>query len=84
MTRSSVALTVLVATLVACIPYGDAWFHFGGQVLDGSGRPIEGATLQLFVDGRLAGSRSVEKSNASGEYRFFENSCPCNSYSNSE
>lgn len=76
LTRRSIVTVVLVIA-VGCIPYGDAWFHFGGRVVDGSGSPVADAKLELFTNGHLAGDASVERSDASGEYAFFEHSCPC-------
>lgn len=73
----SAALVVLVLMIAGCIPYGDAWFQFGGRVVDAGDVPVEGAKLEILVDGALAGHGSIEYSDASGAYRFFEHSCPC-------
>lgn len=61
----------------ACIPIGDAWFRFSGVITDEQGAPVEGARIELYVNGKLAGSRSVLYSARDGSYRVFENSCPC-------
>jgi hypothetical protein len=75
--RRATALAVFCAAVAACIPYGDVWFQFSGRVVDAEGTPVESAKLEIRVDSRLAGHRSIETTNADGEYKFFESSCPC-------
>src|SRR5437764_770857 len=69
------ALMALVAH--ACIPFGDAWFHFSGVVRDERGQPIEDAKLEILVNGHLAIDRRVTSTDQAGNYEFFESSCPC-------
>ena len=61
----------------ASIPFGDAWFRFSGVITDEQGAPVEGAKIELYVNGKLAGPRSVLYSARDGSYRVFESSCPC-------
>ena len=67
----------LILGLAGCIPFGDAWFKFGGTVSDESGRPVEGAKLTISVDGKPLEDGGVVQTDAQGHYKFFENSCPC-------
>jgi len=61
----------------ACIPFGDAWIQFSGHVKDTQGKPISGARLKILFNGAPHSERSETQSDANGEYKFFENSCPC-------
>lgn len=74
-----VAATVAWVSIsqVACIPFGDARFNFEGIVSDPSGKPIPGASVTVFVDGKIAGDRSTAITDANGHYEIFEGSCPC-------
>jgi hypothetical protein len=72
------ALVLIFLLASGCfIPYGDVWFRFEGVVSDPEGRPIPEARIEIFVNGKLAGERSVELTDAEGRYEFFESSCPC-------
>jgi len=61
----------------ACVPFGDAWIHFHGRVLDHEGAPIPNATVELHLDGGNPPPRGIAQSDAAGRYSFFVNSCPC-------
>lgn len=69
--------TCLLLIQVACIPFGDAWVKFSGHVKDIEGNPISGAHLKILFDGKPASDRSETQTNEAGEYKFFEDSCPC-------
>ena len=71
-----VTITLLLVQ-VACIPFGDSWVQFSGHVKDTEGKPIKGAQIKILFDGKPASERSETQSNEAGEYKFFENSCPC-------
>lgn len=71
------AMFLLSLAITACIPFGDAWFMFEGTVRDERGSPIPAAKLQILVNGKPAGERSVEVTDVEGKYKFFESSCPC-------
>jgi hypothetical protein len=74
----SLLLTVfLMGIQSACIPFGDAWVSFSGHVKDIEGNPIKGAQLKILFNGDLKGEQSEAQSNDQGEFRFHENSCPC-------
>lgn len=71
-------LGILLLTVhIGCIPFGDSWVHFSGYVRDVQGKPIKGAQIEILFDGKRASDRSETQSNEDGEFKFFENSCPC-------
>ena len=75
-TRLSLTACLLLIQ-AACIPFGDAWVRFSGHVKDTDGNPISGARLKILFDGKPESDRSETQTNEAGEYKFFENSCPC-------
>lgn len=75
---SFVAISLFLAGSQACgIPFGDAWFSFEGVARTPNGQPIEGATLTIFVNEKLAGDTSTTITDSQGHYQLHENSCPC-------
>lgn len=62
---------------VGCIPFGDAWFSFSGDVRDAAGRPVPGAELSILVNGESKDSNPVAVADERGHYEVFESSCPC-------
>jgi hypothetical protein len=68
---------LLLGIQMSCIPFGDSWVQFSGHVKDTEGKPIKGAQIKILFDGKPASDRSETQSNEAGEYKFFENSCPC-------
>ena len=77
MRRFGFVLILLLVGGCGLIPYGDVWFIFGGIVSDPEGRPIPGARVEVFINGKHPGKSSVEIADAEGKYKFFESSCPC-------
>lgn len=77
MNRNRAVLSIVVLFAIGCIPFGDVWFHFQGVVRDAAGAPIDGARVQIFVNGKPPGGRSVTTTDREGKYEIFENSCPC-------
>lgn len=75
MIRWCASLAILVA---ACVPFGDAWFHFDGTIRTADGSPIPGATVAILVNGKSPGSRATTISDSQGHYELFESSFPCN------
>jgi hypothetical protein len=51
--------------------------QFGGEVRTASGNPIPGARVELHVDGKQPRPAEVAVSSATGQYKFFASSCPC-------
>src|SRR5918993_4343511 len=72
-----ILMVILLLIQMSCIPFGDAWIQFSGHVKDTEGKPIKGAQIKMLFDGKPASDRSETQSNEAGEYKFFENSCPC-------
>jgi hypothetical protein len=80
MQRSTARLVfflLLVAVQSGCIPFGDAWVNFSGHVKDIQGKPIEGAQIKILFNSKVHGERSETQTDHNGEYKIFENSCPC-------
>ena len=77
MTAARAISSLLLLVLAGCIPFGDAWFKFGGTVTDPSGQPIPGARLSISVDGKPLEQDGSVLTDAQGHYKFFDNSCPC-------
>src|SRR6266571_4977962 len=67
----------LLLTQSACIPVVDAWVSFSGHVNDAQGKPVNGARLKILFDGSPHSQYSETETNVNGEYKFHENSCPC-------
>ncbi len=44
--------------------------HFGGNVTDGDGAPLEGATVTYFRDGQFSSSSPTAKTDQQGAFRF--------------
>lgn len=68
---------LLLVPQVACIPFGDAWVNFSGHVKDTQGKPISGARLKILFNGSPHSEYSETQTDANGEYKFHEDSCPC-------
>jgi len=72
-----ILIVLMLSMQAACIPFGDAWVNFSGHVKDIEGKPIKGAQIKIFFNGEAKSERSETLTNAQGEFRIFENSCPC-------
>ena len=69
--------TLLLTVQISCIPFGDAWVNFSGHVKDAEGKPIKDARLKILFNGSPHSEYSEVQTNENGEYKFHENSCPC-------
>ena len=77
MRASRAVIGVVTIAIVACVPYGDVGFNISGHVLDPEGLPIEGATVQIWVNDKPAHNEGTATTDGSGKYRVIERSCPC-------